>query len=224
MISDSNIQPTCFYTMRKFFLSAAATVLLVIGLSAQNNTVTRSLSAFDQIAISGGFDQIILKEGSSESVSLEVSGIDADKIITETKGSTLEISMKKGSYHNYKAKITITFKSIREVRNSGSSDIESLSTIKGEYFEFKSSGSGNFKGSFEVKKLEIAISGSSDIKLTGSADKQKYAISGSGDIDASSLKGKSADVAISGSGDVDLNVDGPVHTAVSGSGDVKNNK
>ena len=209
--------------MQKSLLTLAA-FLLVIGLHAQTSTSTRTLSAFDHIAISGGFDKIILQEGSAEGIVLELNGIEAEKIKTEVKGSTLEIGVKKGWHGDFKATLTVTFRSLREISNSGSSDIEALSTIKGESFEYRSSGSGDFKGAFDVKKLEVHISGSADMTLTGSADQQDYAISGSGDINASKLKGKSAEVSISGSGDVDLNVDGPVRTAVSGSGDVKNNK
>lgn len=185
-------------------------------------TVTRSLSSFDKIAVSGGFDKVILKEGSTESVTLEVSGIDADNIKTEVKGNTLEIGMKKGRWSNYKAKITVTYKSIRELSSSGSTDIVAESIIKSDEFELASSGSGNFTGTFDVRELEVSISGSSDMQLKGRADEQEIAISGSGDVNASELKGKQAEVAISGSGDVKLSVSGPVKTAVSGSGNVTN--
>ena len=184
---------------------------------------TRNLSSFDKVAISGGFDAIILQEGGSESVSIDVSGVDADKIVTEVKGSTLEIGLKKGTYKNFKARITVTYRNLREIANSGSSDIEVTSVLKGDKFEIASSGSGNFQGAFDVKDLRVAISGSSDMTLKGKATKQEIAISGSGDILASDLKGSEAEVAISGSGDVKLGVDGPVRTAVSGSGRVTSN-
>lgn len=191
---------------------------------ASAQTVTRSLSSFDKVAISGGFDVVILQEGNSESVSLEVTGIDPDKITTEVKGSTLEIGTKKGTYKSFKARITVTYKNLRSVASSGSTDIEAKSVLKGNDFKVATSGSGNFTGSFDVKNLEIAISGSSDMTLKGQASKQSIAISGSGDVHASDLKGTEASVAISGSGDVTLGVDGPVKTMVSGSGKVTNNK
>ena len=78
---------------------------------------TRALPAFDKIGISGGFDKVILKEGDAESVSLAVSGIDADKITTEVSDNILKIGMKKGSWSNFKATITITYRSLREVAN-----------------------------------------------------------------------------------------------------------
>lgn len=208
--------------LRVSLLSASLVLFSLVCLSAQS-TVTRTLSAFDEVAISGGFDLVELKEGDAEMVKLELSGIDPDQIVTEVKGSTLNIRVKKGSYQNFKGKVYVSYRTLKAVANSGSSDVVATSTIKGDKFEYSSSGSGDFKATFDVKKLEVSISGSSDMTLNGNADRQEYAISGSGDIKATGLKGKEADVAISGSGDVSLNVSGPVHTAVSGSGQVNNN-
>ena len=103
-------------------------------LGAQNSTVTRSLASFDQIGISGGFDVILLKQGEAESVTLEVTGIDPDNITTEAKEGKLKIKTKKGNYSNYKAKITVTYRKLKSVGNSGSSDIETLSPIKADAF------------------------------------------------------------------------------------------
>lgn len=192
-------------------------------LLAQNTSVTRSLTDFDKIAISGGFDVVYLQQGDQESVQIEVKGIDPDKIVTEVKNGTLQIHTKKGSYSDMKAKLTVTYRNLKSVANSGSSDIETLSPIKAAEFELASSGSGDFKGELDVKELKIAISGSSDMTLNGQAEMQEIAISGSGDVNASSLKGSAAEVAISGSGDVKLGVNGKVKTAVSGSGVVTNN-
>ncbi|GAB4496503.1 MAG: hypothetical protein OHK0019_28310 [Saprospiraceae bacterium] len=208
--------------MKNRLLTTAILALFLFDLQAQT-TVTRSLSSFNKIGISGGYDKVILKEGNSESVTIEVSGIDPDNIITEVRGSTLEVKTKKGKWSNFKAKITITYKSLRAVANSGSSDIVAENPIKADEFELASSGSGDFTGVLDVRDLDIAISGSSDMTLKGRADEQEIAISGSGDVDAAELKGKSAEVAISGSGDMKLSVSGQVKTAVSGSGRVTNN-
>jgi len=208
--------------MKTRLLTTAILALFLFDLQAQT-TVTRPLSSFDKVGISGGYDKVILKEGNSESVTIEVSGIDPDNIITEVRGNTLEVKTKKGKWSNFKANITITYKSLRAIANSGSSDIVAENTIKADEFELASSGSGDFTGTFDVSDLDIAISGSSDMTLKGRADEQEIAISGSGDVNAAELKGKSAEVAISGSGDVKLSVSGPVKTAVSGSGNVTNN-
>ena len=59
-------------------LLTMAGVLFSNFLSAQNSTMTRFLASLDQIGISGGFDVILLKQGETESVTLEVSGIDPE--------------------------------------------------------------------------------------------------------------------------------------------------
>ena len=204
-------------------INALVLFLFPFCLAAQNSTVTRSLSSFDKIGISGGFDVVLLKQGDTESVTLEVNGIDPDNIETIVKDGTLKIKTKKGSYSNFKAKITVTYRSLKAVANSGSSDIETLTPIKATDFELASSGSGDFKGELDVKDLDLSISGSSDMTLSGNADIQEIAISGSGDVNATGLKGSAADVAISGSGDVRLGVSGKIKTAISGSGTVSNN-
>ena len=210
--------------MHIFRLCFSLLALLSISthLLAQKSTITRSLPNFEKVSISGGYDVVILKEGDTESVTLEVSNIDPAKIITEVKGNTLEIGMKKGNYSSFHARIVVTYRHISEINNSGSTDLEATSTIKGESFDLNSSGSGDFKATLDVRKLAIRISGSSDMNVSGRADKQEYAISGSGNINAGNLAGKEAEVAVSGSGDVRLSVDGPVRSAVSGSGNVTN--
>jgi Putative auto-transporter adhesin, head GIN domain len=190
---------------------------------AQSSTTVRSLPQFSKIALSGGYDKVILKAGSQESIELKVSGISPDLITTAVKNGTLEIKMEKEGCYNFKAILTITYANLTAIASSGSSDIEAQDAIKADRFEFASSGSGDFKGEFDVKSLEIAISGSSDMTLKGRANQQDIAISGSGDVNATQLRGDSAVVAISGSGDVKLNVSGKIKTSVSGSGDVSNN-
>lgn len=183
---------------------------------------TRNLAAFDKIGISGGFDKITLREGSTENATIEAEGIDLDKIVTEVEDGVLKIGFKKGNYSYAKVRISISYKNLKSVANSGSSDVVAETPIRGKSFNYASSGSGDFSGELQVDELEIAISGSSDMKLRGKAEKQDIAISGSGDVDASNLNGTDAKVAISGSGDVKLACSGKVKTSVSGSGNVTN--
>ncbi len=205
-----------------FSLLAAALFFCPLITTAQKATDTRSLSAFEKISTSGGFDKIILKEGAAESITLEVEGIDPTKITTTVKNNTLEIETKRGRWSNYTAILTITYKQLREINNSGSSNFESVTAIKSDHFEINNSGSGNFKLALAVRELEIALSGSGNMSLNGQADKQDIALSGSGNINAKELKGTDASVSISGSGNVSVNVSGKLKTAVAGSGNVSN--
>ena len=163
-----------------------------------------------------------IKQGDTVMIVLALSGIDPDNIITEVNNGKLEIKTQRGTYRNFRARMTVTFKNIQSIKNSGSTDVKAVSTLKANEFALSSSGSGDFSGGFEVKDLSVAISGSSDMKIRGNADNQKITISGSGDVDAKDLKGTTASVSISGSGVVRLGVKGKVSTSVSGSGRVTN--
>ena len=194
--------------------------LCSVAIQAQK-TETRSLESFNAVAISGGFE-VVLQSGSKEEIKIETSGVDADKVETRVENNTLKVGMKRGSYNNAKIKLTITYEDLTSIVNSGSSDIVATSTLKGSEFSCVTSGSGDFKGSFDVSDLSVVISGSGDFKMSGTATNQSYVISGSGDIHASDLKGQTADIKISGSGDVALHIDGSIKQKISGSGNVTN--
>ncbi len=200
----------------------AAALLLQLQSFAQK-TETRALSNFTDVGLSGGFSKVVFQQGDKTGVTIKSDKIDPSKIETEIKGNSLHIGMAKGSYNNTgDIELVVTYSQLESIRNSGSSDIEMVGTLKASKFEFASSGSGDLKGDFEVENFNVRISGSSDMTLSGKADDQHITISGSGDVDAAKLRGKSAEVTISGSGDVDLNVSGKVKTRISGSGDVNN--
>jgi hypothetical protein len=205
--------------------SALILSLCIVSVSMAQ-TVTRSLGSFDRINVASAFEKVVLKPGTEESIQITYDDIDVNRIITEVKGTSLHVSVKGDNSWtqngDYDITLVITFKSIREVNNSSSSDFVIDGVLKADKFIFNHSGSGDFTGEMEVKDLKVNISGSADMTLKGTADSQAYAVSGSGDIDASQLKGANAMVVISGSGDVDLNVSGTVKTAVSGSGEVNN--
>jgi hypothetical protein len=196
--------------------------LVVVVLNAQK-VETRSLSDFNRIDISGGFDKVILKYGDAESVRIESNGKDSDKVNTSVKGNTLSISFKSPKWGGEgRTNLVITYRNLREVNNSGSTNIRTGNAIKGSEFTYNGSGSGDFTAEVDVKNIKVNISGSSNVTLKGRADEQAYAVSGSGDIHAGQLKGESARTAVSGSGNVELNVSGHVKSSVSGSGKVRN--
>jgi Putative auto-transporter adhesin, head GIN domain len=190
--------------------------------SAQQSE-TRTLPSFNAIGIAGGFESVILKPGDTEQIVITSKGFKPESVETEVKNGKLNVDMKQGvRYDRGSATLVITYKSIKGLYASGSSDIRTEGTIKADDFEMAASGSGDFTGELDCNTLKVSISGSADFKLSGQAAQQKYAISGSGDIDASALKGTTAKAAVSGSGDIKLNISGNVDSAVSGSGDITN--
>lgn len=206
----------------KLFTVLLLTMSLFSACVAQRgeSTANRKVSDFTSLNVSGGFGTSTLEQG-TPGVKIITDESNLKYIITENEGDELNIYFSKDAPRNIRASLVITFSSLKEINNSGSTNFESQSTIKSKRMTFNFSGSGNFMGGVDVEYLEVNISGSSDFKLNGYAQLQEYTISGSGNIMANALKGKQAEVAISGSGNVDLNVES-VQTSTSGSGRVRN--
>lgn len=204
------------------FNRLAIVLVIFVFLSELSAQTSRDLSAFNKIAISGGFAQVTLEPGTSDKVTLDLNGCNPDEVITEVRGSTLVLTSSKGSSQSRKVKLTVNYRSLSSLVNTGSTDVIASSAIKGEALNVVNSGSGDFTLAMDVRNFDFVLSGSGDCKFTGQADKQHIALSGSGDINAESLKGTDAEVAVSGSGDVVLYITGDLHGKVAGSGSVVN--
>jgi hypothetical protein len=188
-----------------------------------NSANNRNVGTFSKVDISGGMD-VYLTEGNSENIKIEAKGIDLDKIITEVNGDELKISMKNGGNWSWgkdvEIKVYVTYRTLKSISSSGSSDVFCKSKLKNESMNISVSGSGNLTAEMEVKDLEVRVSGSSDIRLAGKADTQDITISGSGDFKGGDLEGKNVKVKVSGSGDASVWANESIEARVSGSGDI----
>ena len=93
--------------------------LLVTGIVSAQETDTRKLSSFSKLDVGGPFE-VTIEKGSEESVKITAEGVPLNKIITEIKGSTLEIYLERGDYrNNIKAKIYLTYKNLDAIDKSG---------------------------------------------------------------------------------------------------------
>jgi hypothetical protein len=205
-------------------------------------TDNRTISPFTKIENSVPLD-IVLEKGSKESVTVEVTGTDPQKVLTEVTGNTLNVHMENGNYSNLKGKITITYVNLSEITNrgsgdltcksdlisenfvltnSGSGDVDIKGNVKTNLFTFQHSGSGDVVlANLETTDLNLSMRGSGDFKANaGSAKKQIIALSGSGDVQLFGVSGESCTVAIKGSGNIETNVSDSIIGSISGSGNV----
>jgi hypothetical protein len=207
----------------KNLIFLAAAVLLTTTLSAQSET--RDLAPFSKLNVSGGFYEIRIEAGNTNSVTIYgKSGADTDAVKTEVKGNALNIAMRNNSNmkaSRYKMKITCS-QALENVNSSGSTDIVIADPIRTETFFYNISGSGDFTAAFDVQVLKCNFSGSGDMMAKGKADEIHFNISGSSDIDARGLKAQTGKIVVSGSGDVLVNVEGELKQVVSGTGDISN--
>jgi hypothetical protein len=226
-------------TMKNLFVCAA---LLVAGIASAQETETRKLSSFSKLDVGGPFE-VTIEKGSEESVKITAEGVPLNKIITEVRGNTLEISLERGEYRNkMKAKIILTYKSLDAIDKSGSGNLTcnsdftasdfdlglsgsgniSAKKIKAQQIKVRKSGSGNIRvATIETDDAELGLSGSGDLEISnGYAKTQSVHISGSGNVRAHGVKSNDCTASVSGSGNIDVSVSQSLEGSISGSGNI----
>ena len=171
-----------------------------------------------KLAFSGN---VVLKQGSTQSVKVEGQENIIDLISTEVRDGIWKLKFTKNVRNYKKLNVYITVPSLKYVGVSGSGNIktENNFTNLGD-LEVKISGSGNIKFEGQAQSLKTSISGSGNMKLRGSANEVYVRISGSGNINTSEVKTANCEVKISGSGDAKVYASDKLNVRVSGSGDV----
>lgn len=189
------------------------------------NTEDRHLSGFTSVSVAGSFD-VVITQGSTESVKVQAPSDIINRIITEVEGGTLKIYTKNDNDWHWsdgghkKIMIYVSIKEVNGVSLSGSGDVSFREGLRGNSFKLKLTGSGDVSGKLLVKNLDVTLAGSGDIKISGSADNSNISVAGSGDYTARDLTTNTVSVRIAGSGDARVNVSQKLDASIVGSGDV----
>lgn len=184
----------------------------------------RPVSAFNGVASSGYVD-VIIKLGNKESLRLEGDSEGIADLITEVKGSTLNIRPKTKVYRQYsfkKKKVTafITVRKLTHLVLSGSSEMRVDSKISANNFTATLSGSGKIILNTDADTFVGVISGSGILMTTGTSEKANITVSGSGKFAGRNFAVQALSAQVSGSGNIESSVSDRLSAVVSGSGSI----
>lgn len=143
-----------------------------------------------------------------------------DIIITEIDGDVLEFDTDKSFDINKPVEVVISAPAFAAINITGSSNVKSLNTMKGEQLKLRINGSGVIHASAEVEDLHLQVNGSGDIYIKGSCRSNDIELNGSGNVFAKELYTAEAEVNINGSGDAELNVNELLDASIHGSGNI----
>ncbi|NML20999.1 DUF2807 domain-containing protein [Pseudoflavitalea sp. G-6-1-2] len=205
--------------------------LLPLAASAQKviindpNVAPRTLNeSFHSITVSHSIDLFVSQ---SDQEGLAVSAVKEeyrDKIRTEIKGGVLRIYFendKMVSFHgNMKLRAYVSFKELKKITASGSSDVIATNTINVPDLTIDMSGSSDFKGTVTVTNLTAKLSGASDAILSGSATNAVINATGASDVRGYDLSADYCTVESSGASDVHITVNKELNARASGSSDI----
>ncbi|MCI2229682.1 DUF2807 domain-containing protein [Polaribacter sp. MSW13] len=221
--------------MFKKIVLTALLFVVTISVNAQNSwgsskkikgngkivTVNRTTSDYNGVGVGGSFDVILIK-GKEGKITIEGEKNIIPYIITEVKGSTLQIKYKKNINVRTTKKLTITvaYNSLDKISLGGSGNIINKGVIKSNDLKVSLGGSGNITLNIDVDEVKSSIGGSGNIKLTGNSNELDCSIAGSGSVKAYGLKTNELDATIAGSGSISTTVKSKINAKVVGSGSI----
>jgi hypothetical protein len=218
---------TTKYSTTGIISTALITLLIivscdVIGEMGSGNVIReeRKVSSFNGIEVSGAFD-IILIQGTSNSVIVEADDNLMNLIRTEVRGNILVIDNKKPIAHSKSLKVYITFPDLKSIDVSGAVNLESQGKLTLSELAISGSGASDGKLDMDVQKLKIDCSGGSKLKLEGSAKDVDVDASGAVDLFAFDFPAENYKLDISGAGKAEINVSKELNVDISGAATVR---
>jgi hypothetical protein len=213
--------------MKLIKIFVAAVLLTIAGNTfAKSNfeTEDRHLTGFNAVNVAGSFD-VLITQGTTESVKVEAPADVIKNIITEVKNGSLVIRTKNNFsfnnlFGNKKMVVYVTIKNCNSVSLTGSGDVSFKEGIAANDLSLSITGSGDITGKVTTKNLSSSITGSGDLHVSGRADNSKVNVTGSGDFTGRDLATTSTVVFVGGSGDASVNATSTLKASVTGSGDV----
>ncbi|PKP54262.1 MAG: DUF2807 domain-containing protein [Bacteroidetes bacterium HGW-Bacteroidetes-1] len=155
--------------------------------SGNKQVENRTVGSFSAIDVSGGFE-VILTQGSSESLQIEADDNLMNSIITEVKGGELRIYIRDHVSAKTKMKAYINFIHLDEIEISGAVKVFATNKLNFKNLELDASGASEIDLELELEVLEIDMSGATKITLNGTADKVYVDCSGASKMYLSGFK------------------------------------
>ncbi len=220
-------------TLVKILLALTLLFVGSVSMNAQNtnsNTIegsgnviskTVNTSSYNVIDVSGAME-VFLEKGTEGNITIVAEDNVMERIVVESDGETLTISMKNNTSlrNTKKIKITVPFKDISEISLRGSGNIEGKDSLENNAVALNIQGSGNIKVSVEANSIDAKLNGSGNMELSGKATELEVKTTGSGNFQGKELISENAQIYISGSGDSTIFVNNTLKARIQGSGSV----
>jgi hypothetical protein len=206
-----------------FSLMILGALIVVMSGCASGPYQTREedVSGFDRISVET-FGEIIVEQGSKESLTIEAPRDFLRYVTAEVEGDTLVIGTRRGFVGTPAQRVTftITVIDLEEISLSGAGAFKILELETGN-FSVNLSGAGSIEiDNLTAGDLNVSLSSAGAIVIAGEAQSQSVNLSGVGSYEAGDLKTSSADINLSGAGSAVVWVTDSLNVNVSGIGSV----
>lgn len=195
--------------------------------SGPQSTRSYDVRGFERVALRGS-DDVIVKVGSAESVSVSGPADVLNELEVEVKNGELRLGRKRGNWGvNMRdarghAVFTVTLPRLTGAAVAGSGDM-SVDRAQAPAFSGAVAGSGNLRiAALQAETASFDIAGSGDTQIGGGGARAlTVSIAGSGDLDGAGFKAENAKISVAGSGNVRAGVAKDADVSIIGTGDVE---
>ena len=218
---------------KQSFLAIILAIALVL-LSACNFTVAngsgkvisqeRQVSGFSKVSLSG-IGQLIITQGTTESLTIEAEDNILPQITTSVVGDTLNIDFKNDNFQDNVIPTKpiiyhLSVKNIDGIQISGAGSVDATN-LTSDNLSISSSGAGSVHMlTITAQSISSEVSGVGGVELSGKVTSQSINISGSGSYNAPDLESQNATVVISGAGGATMWAKTSLNVTISGAGSV----
>ncbi len=206
------------------FTMAFGTAACAQNISGNGNVVeeNRTVESFSSIDI-GGVLNVYLTQGDTESVTVEADENLLDLIITENRGNTLVVKLKKGvDIKKAKEKnVYITLRSIDELEVGGVVNVKTTNALTADAFDLDIGGVGNTDLELRCNQLDAKASMVGNLTLRGAVQEANIKNGGVGSLKAFDLKVDRLTIKNSGVGSAEVQAQDEISITSSGVGSVR---
>jgi len=184
-------------------------------------TRTAQTKGYDKIEVSGPISVTLVK-GTEGTIEITAESNVQERVVTESDGTTLIISLKNNTslLNTQKIKVKVPFKDLSAISLRGSGDVEGKDRVKASTLTLNLSGSGDIDLDIDADRLAAELSGSGEIELSGKVTNADIKSTGSGKFDCEKLVSDNAEITLSGSGDVKMVINKSLTGTIRGSGTI----
>lgn len=177
-------------------------------IEGSGHVITRDVAVqpFNELDASGVFN-VILSQGSKESVKIEAEDNLQDLFLVKTEGNKLVVDMKKEPRFNSMKKMTvyITFKNLKSMDLKMVGNVTSEGSLSFTDLSLDNKSVGNVDLTLNAQKLDIDNKSVGNLKLSGKAENAVIKSNSVGSIKASDLLVQTMDIDNDGVGSAEVN-------------------
>jgi hypothetical protein len=215
--------------MKNYLYFISALFLFISFSSCGNKTIggngkviikVREVTGFKSISVKGAFD-VVLKNGSKGSLSVEADENLISNIISNVNDSNLEIHNVKTVIRSKELKLIICCPDLKSIDFSGATELSCDSGVHYNNLSINISGAGRVDMELQTNDLNAIVSGGAELIFRGKSNSFDVSITGAGNIDAQKFEVQDCSIDISGFGRAKVNAIKNLEVNISGAGKVE---